>query len=63
MENAETKLQQARELLDYYRSGSGGVSSSLRDMFLSKSAIVGMIFQTLDLMTQKEWEEFAEIRS
>ena len=61
MISAEEKLQQARYLLDYYQHGSRDMSAGLRSMFLSKSAVIGMIFQTLELMTQQEWEEFAGI--
>ena len=61
MISAEEKLQQARNLLDYYQYGSRDMSEGLRSMFLSKSAVIGMVFQTLELMTQQEWEEFAGI--
>jgi len=61
MISAEEKLQQAKSLLDYYQHDSRDLSTGLRNMFLSKSAVIGMIFQTLELMSQQEWEEFAGI--
>lgn len=63
MESAEERLLHAKELLDYYQYGSQSLHSSLRDMFLSKSAVIGMVFQTLGLMSQEEWEAFAGIGS
>lgn len=62
MITAEEKLQQAKDLLAYYQGESQSMNSSLRNMFLSKSAMIGMIFQTLELMSQQEWEEFAGIQ-
>jgi hypothetical protein len=62
MITAEEKLQHAKDLLAYYQNDSQSMSSSLRNMFLSKSAIIGMVFQTLELMSQQEWEEFAGIK-
>lgn len=61
MNTAEEKLEQARSLLNYYQDGSRNLNAGLRNMFLSKSAVIGMIFQTLELMSEKEWEEFAGI--
>jgi len=61
MISAEEKLQQAKSLLEYYQHDSRDLSPGLRGMFLSKSAVIGMIFQTLELMSQQEWEEFAGI--
>ena len=61
MISAEEKLQQARNLLNYYQYGSREMNTGLRSMILSKSAVIGMVFQTLELMTQQEWEDFAEI--
>ena len=61
MISAEEKLLQAKNLLEYYQHGSRDLNVGLRSMFLSKSAVIGMIFQTLELMSQKEWEEFAGI--
>lgn len=62
MRSAEEKLQEAKDLLDYYQHDNRSMDLSLRNMFLSKSAIIGMILQTLELMTQQEWEEFAGIK-
>jgi len=61
MISAEEKLQQAKNLLAYYQDGSRTLNAGLRNMFLSKSAVIGMIFQTLELMSEQEWEEFAGI--
>ncbi|MEA4856516.1 MAG: hypothetical protein AAGU21_18590 [Solidesulfovibrio sp.] len=59
MHTAEEKLLQAKELLNYYQYGSQTMDSGLKSMFLSKSAVIGMVFETLGLMSQREWEEFA----
>ncbi|WP_428565277.1 MAG: hypothetical protein ACP59X_03930 [Solidesulfovibrio sp. DCME] len=61
MGTAEERLQQAKDLLDYYQYGSQGLDSGLKSMFLSKSAVIGMVFETLGLMSQREWEEFAGV--